>query len=488
MTGRSRKSDTSPFRRVTRVLLIALAWLFLAFFIAVFGTVLHWSFLAAIIAGAAPVMEAAGIMIVSAVMIGILSWLMARYVMSSHAVAFGVASLLVLVLLLQTAAALARPDDAVFLARSVGWGDSDVRDYEKFPERTIDNAPPVFDFKQDPSPQLFEAIEYTVDGETMQQDLDELIASTETTSLIVIRDDKILYEGYANGYSRDSIVTSFSTAKSVTSALVGIAIDEGYIDSVDDPVIRYLPETGGRGYDEMTIRDLLLMSSGIRFVPQDAKSAIGEMWIFHDEALSYYYPDMRKMALELPASEEPVGEVFNYNQYHPLLLGLILERTTGRPVTTYMEEKIWKPLGMEFPASWSLDSEGHGFEKMESGLNGRAIDFARFGVLFLNEGRWNDRQIVSSDWVRESTAPDPDDTRPFKVDQEWKEKGGYYKYMWWGKTRPDGSYIFYAFGHLGQIIAVSPVDRVVVVRFGIDDGLDSWDEVCEQLIDMASRA
>jgi len=466
----------------TRTILTIIAWALLALFIAFLGTLMHWSFLAVILVGYPPIAKIVVMMLIAAVMIAVLAWLLVRYVMPFRIVALGGISLLVLVLLVQTAAALAMPDDALFLARSVGWGDSDVWDYQKFPERVINNAPPVFNFRQQPSPQLFNAIHYTVDGQPQQQNLDELIASTDTTSLIVIKDGTILYEGYANGYDRDSIVTSFSTAKSVTSALIGIAIDEGYIDSVDDPIIKYLPEMSGRGYDQMTIRDVLLMSSGIRFVPQDAKSALGEISPFHDEALSYYYPDLRRLALELPASEEPVGAVFNYNQYHPLLLGLILERTTQRPVTQYMEEKLWKPLGMEFPATWSLDSDKDSFEKMESGINGRAIDFAKFGVLFLNDGKWDGKQLISPGWVKESTAPDPTDTRPFEVDQDWKDAGGYYKYMWWGQTRKNGSYIYFAHGHLGQNIAVSPRDRAVVVRFGISDGLDSWDEVCEELI------
>jgi CubicO group peptidase (beta-lactamase class C family) len=149
-------------------------------------------------------------------------------------------------------------------------------------------------------------------------------------------------------------------------------------------------------------------------------------------------PGPWKLALGLPASDEPVGEAFKYNQCHPLLLGLILERTTGRTVSAYTSEKIWQPLGTELPATWSLDSTKHGFEKMESGLNGRAIDFAKFGSLFLHEGTWNGHQVISEQWVIESTAPDPGDARPWLSHQDWKNAGGYYKYQWWGIPREGG--------------------------------------------------
>jgi CubicO group peptidase (beta-lactamase class C family) len=178
-----------------------------------------------------------------------------------------------------------------------------------------------------------------------------------------------------------------------------------------------------------------------------------------------------------------VGAAFKYNQYHPLLLGLILERTTGRTVCTYTSEKIWQPLGTEFPATWSLDSTKHGFEKMESGLNGRAIDFAKFGSLFLHQGTWNGKQLISQKWVIESTEPDPTDTRRWLSHQDWKNAGGYYKYMWWGIPREGGGYAYAAHGHLGQLIAVFPEERAVVVRFGKTDGpVDSWDEVAMAVV------
>ena len=142
-------------------------------------------------------------------------------------------------------------------------------------------------------------IPYRSGGQQKQADLDDLLASSDTTSFLVIKDDTIRYEGYFNGYSRDSIVTSFSTAKSITSALIGIAIEESYIDDVKDPLIKYLPEMKGQGFDSMTIRDLLLMSTGIRFSTGDEAGIISTKFPYTalnpyaDETASYEHTDMK---------------------------------------------------------------------------------------------------------------------------------------------------------------------------------------------------
>ncbi|UCD57203.1 MAG: serine hydrolase, partial [Candidatus Hydrogenedentota bacterium] len=145
--------------------------------------------------------------------------------------------------------------------------------------------------------------------------------------------------------------------------------------------------------------------------------------------------------------------------------------------------KIWKPLGMEFSASWSIDSEESGFEKMESGINARAIDFAKMGRLFLNNGNWNGRQIISEQWVEESTMRDTAEPRDYYSIPGWWgsffESGkGYYKYMWWGYSRGESEYDFFASGHLGQFIYVCPQKKLVIVRHGKKRGaIDWWPEL-----------
>jgi CubicO group peptidase (beta-lactamase class C family) len=169
-----------------------------------------------------------------------------------------------------------------------------------------------------------------------------------------------------------------------------------------------------------------------------------------DDPLTTYYPDQRQLALEKLQVVDPPGEYFLYNKYHPQLLGLILERATGDSVTEYTQEKLWESLGMEFDGSWSLDSEASGFEKMEAGLNARAIDFAKLGQLYLEQGNWDGVQVIPSEWVSDSTQVDASRQRAVYYPEEMGQVihdtlGGYYKYMWmrfygpylrWSERRP----------------------------------------------------
>jgi CubicO group peptidase (beta-lactamase class C family) len=290
----------------------------------------------------------------------------------------------------------------------------------------------------------------------------------------VIKDGTVVYEQYFNGTQRDSIVTSFSVAKSFTSALIGIAIQEGYIQSVDDPITLYLPELAERDprFNAITIRHLLLMASGLDY--QSFRS-----WLINgDDPLTTYYPDQRKLALENTRILDEPGLYFRYNKYQPQLLGLILERTTGMPVTTYMQTRLWDKIGMEYAGSWSTDSITSDFEKMETGVNARAIDFAKFGVLYLNGGAWQGETVISPAWVQESTEPYfPDDSDGYYPDRFASLPGhAYYHYMWWGFDRGEGHYDFSAEGDRGQFIYVSPSSGIVIVRNGTDFGVstDEW--------------
>jgi CubicO group peptidase (beta-lactamase class C family) len=273
---------------------------------------------------------------------------------------------------------------------------------------------------------------------------------------------------------RDSIVTSFSVAKSFDSALIGIAIEEGYISSINDPITTYIPELLDRDvrFAKITIRDLLLMSSGLRYV---------ERLPYGDDVRTYIHPDLRSQALYETEIITSPGSTFLYNNYNPLLLGIILERATGMPVTTFLQERLWTPLGMEFDGSWSLDSEEHGFEKMESGLNARAIDFAKFGRLYLNLGWWEGVQIVPETWVWESISPEPAlRDQSYYVDEYGQHilhaaQGGFYKYMWYGLLRDGEANDFFATGNKGQYIYVSQHKDLIIVRHGEDYGIDTFD-------------
>ncbi len=364
--------------------------------------------------------------------------------------------------------------------RILRYGQSDIGDARIFPERLIQNGT-SYSFIERGNHGTPSEVEYEYRGETQTEALEDLLRRTGTRAFLILKDDKLIYETYLES-SRKEINTSFSSAKSFNSALIGAAIADGSIGSADDPVIKYIPEIAGRGFDALTVRDLLLMNSGIRYVEG------GEMPLymtpFGDDVLTYYPPDLRKATLNVQASNTPIGKAFHYNNYHPLLEGLILERATGMHVAEYLQEKFWKPMGAEFPASWSLDSESSGFEKMESGINARAIDYARFGLIFLHNGFWNGVQILPESWVRESTEPLRPDPRTWETMSYWPDYNGYYKYHWWGISNSDGTYDFYAHGRYGQIVYVAQRKNVVIVRLG--DQLDEhvmWPLVIHNVVD-----
>jgi CubicO group peptidase (beta-lactamase class C family) len=246
---------------------------------------------------------------------------------------------------------------------------------------------------------------------------------------------------------------------------------------VDDPITDYLPELAERDprFREITIRHLLRMSSGLEYVE------FRPLLFNSDDILTSYYPDQRAISLENTHIVDPPGEYFLYNKYHPQLLGMILERTTGMTVTEFLQTRIWDPLGMEFPGSWSIDSEAGDFEKMETGVNARAIDFAKFGALFLNGGSWDGREVIPQSWVDESTGPWlPENDVGYYPEWFGSIPGeGYYSYMWWGAERPGGGHDFWAAGNLGQYIYVSPGNNLVVVRNGFDYGIPSseWQRI-----------
>src|SRR5215212_4127471 len=333
----------------------------------------------------------------------------------------GAGSLLLLALVAVVVGYVSAP--SFYLTRTIFWGESDYKDLERFPARTIHNAPPVSHFDKLPADNPYASQIEAIGGDNSNGSLERYLQASGTTAFLVVHDDKLLYERYFNGYDQRSVNTSFSMAKSFASALVGLAIDEGHIKSVDEPITNYIPELLERDkrFESITIRDLLTMTSGIKYEEGGDLPWSEEA----DDTKTYYATDLRELALNCRIESKP-GEYFEYNNYNPLLIGLILERATGMPVSHYMKEKLWWRMGMEADGSWSLDSTSSGFEKMESGVNARARDFARFGMLFAKEGNWEGEQLISRGWVEESTRPDAS-----------TDPSSDYQYFWWVDT-PDG--------------------------------------------------
>ena len=397
--------------------------------------------------------------------------------------------LLTPILLVGIMAAAAATTDRFYISRIIAWREADFRDFEKFPSRPVPAGSKEFSFKPAPEnpPEYLRTITYhreapdpktthesmattldSIGGTEVTEPMEKFLSDTHTTAFVVIRDDTLLYEKYLNGYNRESTQTSFSVAKSFVSALVGIAIEEGHIESVDDPITKYIPELKGAGMNKITIRHLLTMSSGLRYSGEG-----GGGGPFSDDAKTYYEPNLRDLALTVDPEVEP-GKRWEYNNYHPLLLGMIVERATERPVATYLSQKIWQPLGMEADGSWSLDSTQSGFEKMESGINARAIDFAKFGRLYLNGGEWNGKQLMPASWVEESTRVDTT-----------TDPADFYQYFWWVDVAHPERGRFLARGNYGQFIYVAPDKDLVIVRFGENWGYNRWPELLRSIADRA---
>jgi CubicO group peptidase (beta-lactamase class C family) len=278
----------------------------------------------------------------------------------------------------------------------------------------------------------------------------------------VIQNDSILYERYWYDYDQSSIVPSFSMAKSILSILIGCAIDEGLIQSVEEPITHYLSGFEGEDYDKITIRHLLQMTSGLKFNESYSNP-------FGHAATFYYGRNLRRASYNLKAEAAP-GKRYKYVSGDSQLLGLVLENALaqkGINVTDYLQEKLWTPLRMEYDASWSIDKQKNGLEKTFCCVNARARDFAKIGKLYLNKGEWQGNQIVSEAWVTQSTKID---TTEGSV---W-----YYQYQWWLPTKTRA---FMAQGILGQYLYVHPEKDLIIVRLGKKQGDASWWNILSSL-------
>jgi CubicO group peptidase (beta-lactamase class C family) len=289
------------------------------------------------------------------------------------------------------------------------------------------------------------------------QPLAEYLARRKVRAFLVLRGDTILYERYREGYGPATTSSSFSVAKSVTSALLGQALASGAIRSLDDSVTRYVPELAKNpAYQGVTIRHLLGMRSGIAYSRTN-----GHAW--HDLRSSdahFYYTSNLEKAIRGQHREDPPGLRWAYKDSDAELLGWILTRATGHTVARQLEEGIWRPIGAEHDASWDLDRE-QGLENAASGLNATARDFARFGRLYLEGGVAGGRTILPGEWVTASTTLDRSRTEP-EVSTWWLMQ---HRNFWWIPMQNwDAEQDFFADGSRGQRIYVHPRSRIVIVQ------------------------
>jgi CubicO group peptidase (beta-lactamase class C family) len=274
--------------------------------------------------------------------------------------------------------------------------------------------------------------------------IDDYMASQHTAGLVILQDGKIRFERYGEEFDADGRWTSFSVAKSFTSTLVGAAIQDGYIDSLEDKVSRYIPDLRGSAYDDVTIRQLLTMSSGVKW-DEDYENPNADVAKFNkatpddnvDATVSY----MRK----LPRAHPP-GTVWHYNTGETNLIGVLVSSATKKSLAQYLQERIWHPAGMAASATWLQSKTGH--EIAGCCLQAATRDFARFGLFVLANGNVGGRQIVPEGWFAEAIRKQMDIGVPGKG----------YGFQWW--TYDDGAVA--AQGIFGQGIFIDPQRRLVI--------------------------
>ena len=360
-----------------------------------------------------------------------------------------------------------------FLGRVLTHWDSNISDYKIFPERIIEKSEKPYSYVKNINPDLSNV---TVEYSNKQKSLSDFVSDTDSTAFIIVKNDKIIYEQYANGYNENSINTSFSMAKSVVSLLIGKAIENGNIKNVAEPISNYIPEFANKKIGQTTIEDLLLMRSEIVYDE-------GKFLWFGDDTLTYWYDDLRELALSHIDLTDKYNGRFHYNNYHPLLLGLILERSTGQSVSEFFEREIWSKIGAEYDASWSLDSKKSGFEKMESGSNFHAVDFLKIGSMVLHNGYFNGTQIIDNQWLENSTLCGfPLNTAEYESSFLSGKNIGY-KYMWYSTPSAQSEYDVIAWGKSDQILYISPANDIVILRTGKSDGgVSKWVEKIKEII------
>ena len=309
------------------------------------------------------------------------------------------------------------------------------------------------------NPYTFEKIDFSLPEkylfEGSEHDLEEGLAHFKTDGLIILHNNKTLYEEYWNGNNRYSKHISWSVAKSFLSALIGIAIDEGLIDSIDDPTTKYLPEFKGTGYDGVKIKNLLQMSSGVAFNEDyaDPNSDINKFGRATARGMPF-----KDFAKTLKNGREQ-GTYNHYVSIDTQVLAMILESVTNMPLREYLYKKIWNKIGMENDAYYITDKTG--MDLALGGLNATLRDYAKFGYLYLNNGNWFGEQIIPEHWVIDSHTPDAPHLMPNAGDELSSSEWGY-GYQWWVPGDPMTDYT--AHGVYNQFVYVDPVSGVVIAK------------------------
>jgi CubicO group peptidase (beta-lactamase class C family) len=333
-----------------------------------------------------------------------------------------------------------------------------LEDYHEFDNRTVQAGTPQ------PWP-LHK--NYNTVSET--PGLNEINNDLGTIAFLIIKNDSIWFENYYDGFDKASKTNSFSMVKSMVAAMLGKAIMDGDIESLDQPLGDFFSEFNDGLAAKTTVGDLASMASGT-----DWDEAYYSPFSITTRA--YFDKDLRDVMLGVDVVETP-GQRFKYASGDMELLGMVLEKATGKTLSDYLSEKFWMPLGAEHEALWQLDSKESGMEKAYCCLASNARDFARFGKLYKDHGKWQEEQILDSAFVAKSIRP------RFPESPQ-------YGYGWWLYSS-NGKSFFMMRGHLGQYVIVEPTDNVIIVRLGHkkvkDAGVGQFSDDIQVYIDEAYK-
>ncbi len=324
---------------------------------------------------------------------------------------------------------------------------ADLDDHRIFANRPVETGPRLSSLRTLAHVPAFVARIEVADEDGRRQRLEDYLDATRTAAFVVLRDDRIVYERYGRGYGESSLFNSFSIAKAIMATLVGIAVDEGHIGSLDATVAEHRADLAATAYGPVALKHLLAMTSGVG----DAPSML-------PGRAQYYYGDNLLALVKEGKAEAKPGDRWRYSEADIQVLGFVLEAAVGTTLSAYIAEKLWKPLGMESDALWALDREG-GAEKAFCCLSARARDFARFGRVLLDGGRLGSEQVVPV------TSADPSAFPGTRMPDGYTQRR-----LWWFPEGAGGDY--YAYGHNGQYLYVNPSARTVIVKLSENDRSD----------------
>lgn len=319
-------------------------------------------------------------------------------------------------------------------------------------------------------------LSYKVSGQTIG--FEEGLERTRTNAILVIRDGKIVYERYRNLSNEQSHFIIWSCTKSITSLLIGAALKDGSIHSLDEHVTAYVPELASTGYNGVTIRQVLQMRSGVGWDERyDFGTKPSPAAVSFEQSLVRNTRRYADTSLDLKRANPP-GSTFNYSTVDTGVLGWVLERATKHKIADYMTEKLWKPLGTEAGGFFILDgADGVGREFNGAGFNATLRDLGRLGQMVLDNGKVGERQIIDASWIAESTTPYAGDGRPADGPLN-------YGYQWWTVK---GTSSFFAMGLQGQYIFIDPPSKTVIVKLSyFQPGSPEGPETLEMLKALAA--